>query len=159
MAGDEEDKKLTIIMTKGTLDYAYIPFILASTAAAFDMKVTIFFTFYGLNIIHKKKQKSLKVAPIANPAMPMPVPNIIGMLPGMTAMATMMMKDMMKNKGGVVLEDLMEVCKEMEVKFIACQMTMDVFGYEQEDLMDGVEFGGAATYFNEAMDADMNLFI
>ncbi len=85
-------KRLAIISGKGTLDAAYIPMILASTAAALDMEVAIFFTFYGLDLIHKKRSKNLKVSPIANPAAPMPIPNIIGMIPGMTAMATWMMK-------------------------------------------------------------------
>ena len=79
---------------------AYPPLILATTAVAMDMEAAIFFTFYGLNIIKKSTMSSLKVPPIANPAMPVPMPNIIGALPGMTAMATMMMKSWMgKAKG------------------------------------------------------------
>ena len=88
--------RIAIIASKGTLDMAYPPLIMASTAAAMDMEVGIFFTFYGLDIVNRKKYANLKVAPVGNPAMPMPVPNIIGMLPGMTAMASKMMKDMMK---------------------------------------------------------------
>ncbi len=160
MAEEEKPKKLCIIVSKGTLDAAYPPLILASTAASMDWEAHLFFTFYGLDIINKKKYKSLKVAPIANPAMPMPVPNIIGMLPGMTAMATMMMKKMMKDSNVPSIEELMTMCKEMGVKFYACQMTMDVMKIKEEDLLDIVdETLGAAGFLDIAVDADVTLFI
>lgn len=75
-------RAMTIVASKGTMDMAYPPLILASTAAAMDLETSIFFTFYGLDIINKKKYANLKVSPLANPAMPVPVPNIIGVLPG-----------------------------------------------------------------------------
>ena len=83
---EEKQKRMTIIASKGSLDMAYPPVILASTAAAMDVETMIFFTFYGIDIINKHKYAKLQVAPIANPAMPSPVPmpNIIGMLPGMS---------------------------------------------------------------------------
>ena len=94
----EKKKRIAIIASKGTLDMAYPPLLLASTAAAMDAEAAIFFTFYGVDIINKKKNGKLQVAPIANPAMPSPVPfpNILGVLPGMTSLATIMMKGMMK---------------------------------------------------------------
>lgn len=150
---------MTIIASKGTLDWAYPVLILASTAAAMDLETSIFFTFYGLDIINKKKNKNLKVPPIANPAMPVPVPNIVGMLPGMTSMATMMMKSWMKKANVAPLQDLLDACIEAEVRFIACQMTMDVMGVEREDLIDECEPGGAATYLAAAANAQINLFI
>ncbi len=81
----EKPKKMALIATKGTLDMAYPPLILASTAAALGWEAGIFFTFYGLNIIHKDKGRHLSVAPLGNPAAPIPVPNFIGAIPGMTA--------------------------------------------------------------------------
>jgi peroxiredoxin family protein len=132
------------------MDMAYPPFILATAAAAMDMEVAIFFTFYGLELLKKGKIDKLKVAPIANPAMPIPMPNIIGMLPGMTAMATMMMNKWMKRTHVSKLSELLNLSKELGVKLIACQMTMDVMGVRKENLIDGVEIGGAATFLEFA---------
>jgi peroxiredoxin family protein len=151
--------RLAIIASKGTLDMAYPALILASTAAAFDLEVAIFFTFYGLDIINKRKNKHLKVPPLANPAMPMPVPNIIGVLPGMTAMATSMMKNWMAKQNVATISELLEACLEGGVKLIACQMTMDVMGVKKEDLMDSIEVGGAASFLDFALDAKASLFI
>ncbi len=141
-----ESKRLAIIALHGTLDAAYPPLILATAALAMDMEAAIFFTFYGLEILKKNKADHLKVAPIANPAMPMPVPNIIGMLPGMTAAATWMMNDWMKKANVAKLSELLEMAVEGGVRLIACQMSMDVMGIKKEDLIDGVEIGGAATF-------------
>jgi peroxiredoxin family protein len=147
---EETSKRLAIIAVHGTMDLAYPPFILATAAAAMDMEVAIFFTFYGLDILKKGKIDKLKVAPIANPAMPVPMPNIIGMLPGMTAMATMMMNKWMKKAKVSKLSELLALSKELGVRLIACQMTMDVMGIKKEDLIDGLEFGGAATFLEFA---------
>jgi peroxiredoxin family protein len=153
--------KMTIIASKGSLDMAYPPLILATTAAAMDMDVTIFFTFFGLDIIKKDNADKLKISPIGNPAMPMPVPipTLVGSLPGMEAMATAMMKSMFKKHGVATIGQLLELAKESGVKLIACQMTMDVMGVKQEDVIDGVEFGGAAMWMDAAADAQINLFI
>ena len=142
--------RLAIIAGHGTLDAAYPPLILATSAVAMDMEAGIFFTFYGLEILKKGKADKLQVAPIANPAMPMPVPNIVGMIPGMTAVATMMMNSMMKNANVAKLSELLETAMEFNVKLIGCQMTMDVMGIKKEDLIDGVEVGGAATFLEYA---------
>lgn len=147
---DTTAKRLAIISAHGTLDAAYPPLILASAAVTMDMEVAIFFTFYGLELLKKGKIDKLKVAPIANPAMPVPIPNIIGMLPGMTAMATAMMNKWMKKGKVSKLSELLAVCQEMGVRLIACQMTMDVMGVKKEDLIDGLEFGGAATFLEFA---------
>jgi peroxiredoxin family protein len=138
--------RMAIIAAHGTLDAAYPPLILATAAAALDMEVAIFFTFFGLEMLKKGKIDHLQVAPIANPAMPMPVPNIVGMLPGMTAMATMMMNNMMKNAKVSKLSELLDMALEMKVRLIGCQMTMDVMGIKKEDMIDGIEIGGAATF-------------
>ena len=155
------NKKMTIIASKGALDMAYPPLILATTAAAMDVDVSIFFTFYGLEIIKKNNADSLKVSPLGNPAMPMPVPipTMVSSLPGMEAMATAMMKSMFKKHGVATIQQLLDMAKESGIKLIACQMTMDVMGYKQSDIIEGVEFGGAASWLDLAADADINLFI
>jgi peroxiredoxin family protein len=157
---DPAKNTVAIIASKGTLDMAYPPLILATAAAAMGMEAEIFFTFYGLNIIKKGGAERLQVAPIANPAMPVPMPNIVGMLPGMTPLATWMMRTQFFGKHHVVpIQELLEQCTELGVKLIACQMTMDVMGIRREDLLDGVEVGGAATFINFASQAHTTLFI
>ena len=140
-------KKMAIIATKGALDMAYPPLILASTAAALDWEVQVFFTFYGLSLL-RKDISDIRISPLANPAMPMPMPMpvTLRMMPGMEAMATSMMKAKMKKKGVATLEELRSLCLEADVKFIACQMTVDRFDYQKSDVIDGIEFGGAATF-------------
>jgi peroxiredoxin family protein len=155
------NKKMTIIASKGSLDMAYPPLILATTAAAMDVDVSIFFTFYGLEMIKKGNADNLKVSPLGNPAMPMPVPipTLIASLPGMESVATAMMKSMFNKHGVASIGQLLDLAKEAGVKLIACQMTMDVMGVKQSDIIDGVEFGGAATWMDLAADADINLFV
>ena len=158
---DPAMKKLSMVASKGTLDWAYPPLILATAGAAANMDAAIFFTFYGLNIIHKDFEKKLLVAPTGNPAMPMPVPmpDVITGMPGMKAFATGMMKSMFSKKGVATIKELLDVAMEMEVRLIACQMTMDVFGYEESDFLDGVEFGGAAAFLSDARKSHVTLFI
>jgi len=126
------EKKLAIIATKGSLDWAYPPFILASTAAALGYEVEIFCTFYGLQLLRKKMD--LKVTSLGNPGMPMPMPMpvLLQALPGMQSMMTMMMK---------------QKIIEAEVRLVACQMTVDLFDFNTSDFIDGIEYGGAATFF------------
>ena len=157
------EKKLAIIATKGTLDWAYPPFILSSTAAALGYEVMIFFTFYGLQLL--KKDLNLKVSPLGNPGMPMPMgmdkwfPVLGTAIPGMESMMTMMMKNTMKKKGVATIEDLRELCIEAEVKLVACQMTVDLFDMDHSDFLDGLDFVGAASFFEFAGDADITLYI
>lgn len=153
-------KKMAIIATKGTLDMAYPPFILASTAAALGYDVQVFFTFYGLQLL-KKDLSDVKISPLGNPAMPMPVPMpvLVQVLPGMESMATMMMKDKLKKKGVASLEELRSLCQEADVKFIACQMTVDLFEFDKSDFIEGIEFGGAATFMEFAGETDICLFV
>ena len=157
------EKKLAIIATKGTLDWAYPPFILASTAAALGYEVEIFFTFYGLQMC--KKDLNLQVSPLGNPGMPMPMamdkwfPVLGTAIPGMQSIMTMMMKSKMKAKGVASVEELRELCQEAEVRMVACQMTVDLFDFSTSDFIDGLEFGGAATFFEFAGEADITLYI
>lgn len=152
-------KKLAIIASKGTLDWGYPPFILGSTAAALGYEVQIFFTFYGLQLL--KKKLDLKVSSLGNPGMPMPVPMpvLLQALPGMQSLMTAMMKQKMKSKGVVSLDELRALSQEAEVKMIACQMTVDLFDYKTADFIDGVELGGAATFLEFAGDSDICLFM
>jgi len=157
------EKKLAIIATKGTLDWGYPPFILASTAAALGYDVEIFFTFYGLQLVNKKLNVS--VSPLGNPGMPMPLgmdkwfPVIGTAIPGMQSMMTSMMKAKMKSKGVASLEELRDLCVEAEVRMIACQMTVDLFDFDSKDFIDGIELGGAASFFEFAGQSDISLFI
>jgi len=157
-------KTMTIIVTKGTLDWAYPPFILGTTAAAMGVDVTMFFTFYGLGLL--KKKLDLQISALGNPAMKMPMmgmhmgmPNIVAMLPGVDAGASLMMKNMIKKKGVASIEELREAAIESEVKLIACQMTMDLFEFKTDDMIDNLSLGGAATYMEKALKSDINLFI
>mgnify|MGYP003483300217 FL=1 len=167
---------MTIIATKGTLDWAYPPFILASTAAALGWNVSIFFTFYGLNLL-KKDISDLKVSPLGNPGMPMKmpfgpdwfkgidwnkflIPNLIqSNLPGFESVATMLMKQTIKNNGVASIEELRSLSQEADVKFIGCQMTVDLFGFTHGDFIDGVEYAGAATFLPQAQQADVSLYM
>jgi peroxiredoxin family protein len=153
------EKKLAIIATKGSLDWAYPPFILASTAAALGYEVQIFCTFYGLQLLRKKMD--MKVTSLGNPGMPMPMPMpvLLQALPGMQSMMTVMMKQKMKSKGVASLEELRELCIEADVKLIACQMTVDLFEFSTNDFIDGIEYGGAATFFEFAGESDICLFV
>ena len=157
-------KTMSMIVTKGSLDWAYPPFILSTTAAAMGLDVTMFFTFYGLSLL--KKDLNLKVTTLGNPAMEMPMmgmhmgmPNIVSSIPGVDAAATSMMKGLIKKKGVASIEELREMAVEADVKMIACQMTMDLFEYKIEDMIEGPSLGGAATYIEEATKSDINLFI
>lgn len=157
-------KSMTIIVTKGSLDWAYPPFILATTAAAMGVDVTLFFTFYGLPLLLKKLD--LQVTTLGNPAMAMPMmgmhmvmPNLVGMLPGVDGMATKMMKNMIAKKGVASIEELRDMAIECDVKMIACQMTMDLFEFDKKDMIDGITLGGAASYMENALKSDINLYI
>src|SRR3569623_540704 len=168
-----DTKKMAIIASKGTLDWAYPPFILASTAAALGYETQIFFTFYGLQLV-RKDLSVLKVSPLGNPGMPMKMPfgpkwfksinwnmpnAIQSLIPGYENVATALMKQTIANNGVATIPDLRELCQEAEVKFIACQMTVELFGFEHSDFIEGLEYGGAAIFFEFAGDTDMSLFI
>ena len=171
---EKKTPSMTIIATKGTLDWAYPPFILSSTAAALGWNVSIFFTFYGLNLL-KKDLSGLHVSPLGNPGMPMKmpfgpewfkgiswnIPNAVqAIVPGFESMATMLMSQTIHNKGVATIEELRTACIEGGVNLIGCQMTVDLFGYKPEDFIVEVkEYCGAATFLPMARDADVSLFI
>ena len=165
-------KKLAIIATKGTLDWAYPPFILASTAAALGYETQIFFTFYGLQLV--RKELNLKVSPLGNPGMPMKmpfgpkwfkginwnIPNAVqSLVPGYESVATVLMKQTIKNNGVATIPELRDLCVEADVKLLACQMTVELFGFDHSDFIPGLDYVGAATFFEFAGESDICLFI
>lgn len=154
--------RVGIIVLSGTLDKVMPAFIIGTTAASMGMEVGMFFSFYGLNAIHKQKYRNLKVSPIGNPAMPMPipVPQIVTIMPGMMDFATSMMKSMMDKHKVPSLENLINDAIELEVKLYPCQTAMTLFGYKHEDLIEGVEKPvGAATFLNFLNGADKSLVL
>jgi peroxiredoxin family protein len=153
-------KKLAIIATKGTLDWAYPPLILATTAKTLGWDAGIFFTFYGLAIL--RKDRKLEVGTTGNPAMPMPIPmpQLLTALPGMTPMASWMMKRQFKDHGVASIDELLELAIEMGVKMQPCGMTMDVFGFSEGEFIEGIEpVCGATSFLSWAADADVSLFV
>ncbi len=163
---EQKTKRLAIVASKGTLDMAYPPLILATTAAAMGWEAGIFFTFYGLDLLHRKRVKHLKVSPVGNPAMPPPlrslpvkVPDILGALPGMPTLATAILKRWMRDSHMPTVEELLELARESGVKLFACATTMGVMGIRQEDLVDGAECAGATTFLDYASEADVTLFV
>ncbi len=164
-------KKLALIASKGSLDWGYPPFILASAAVSMGWEVGVFFTFYGLKLLLKDYHP--EVTPLGNPAMPMKmpfgpesfqkvdwtIPTLIQALPGFNAMATTMMKQTFANKGVATIQELRKTCNECGVQLLACQMTMDVFGFTKEDFIPEVKVAGAASFLAFASDANVSLFI
>jgi len=123
-----------------------------------DWETHLYFTFWGMDIITKKKSTNLKLSPVGNPSLPMP--NIIGMLPGMTAMATKMIKSKMKKTNMPSLEEMIKTAKDLGVKFHACTPTMQLTGVTKDDLIPEVDdIIGVATFLELAQDADVTLFI
>lgn len=167
--------QMAIIATKGTLDWAYPPFILASTAAALGWETSMFFTFYGLLLLKKDFEQEARVSPLGNPSMPMkmpfgpkwfqnvnwPMPNLLmAGVPGFERTATSLMKKTFKNKGVASVSELRELCIEADVKLVACQMTVDVFGFDKEDFIPEVtDYVGATYFLPVAREADVCLFI
>jgi len=150
--------KLVIICSKGSLDMAYPPMMLATTGAAMGMQVDLYFTFWGMNIITKKTIDSLKIPPVGNPALPMP--NILGMLPGMSSMVTSMMKKNMQKIKMPSIKEMIATAKDSGVKFHACSPSMNMMGLKKEDLIPEVDdIIGAATYLELASEDAITLFI
>jgi peroxiredoxin family protein len=152
-------KKMALITTKGTLDWAYPPFILASTAAALGYEVEVFFSFYGLRLL--EKNPDLQVSPLGNPGMPMsfPVPVLVQAMPGVQRFVTSMMKKKLEDKGVASLEELRALCLEADVKFLACQMTVDLFEIDINTFIDEVSYAGAAAFIEAAAEADISLYL
>ncbi|MCP1490252.1 peroxiredoxin family protein [Peribacillus frigoritolerans] len=157
-----EKKKTTIILFSGDYDKAMAAYIIANGAAAYDHEVTIFHTFWGLNALRKDEPISLKkgflekmfakMMPRGSDKMGLSNMNFAGMGPKMV-------KHVMKKHNARSLPNLIELAQEQEIKLIACTMTMDLLGLQQEELLDGIEYAGVAAYLAEAEDGNVNLFI
>jgi len=164
--------RLCLMVTRGSLDWAYPPFIIASTAAALGWQASMFFTFYGLGLL--KKDLDLKISGLGNPAMPMKVPYgpqwlraiewqmpnlIMAGIPGFEGMASGMMKKTLREHGVAPVAELRALCIEAEVKLIGCQMTRDLFGWSEDLFIPEVaEWAGAATYLSIARESTVNLY-
>ncbi len=169
----ETTPSLSIMVTKGTLDWAYPPFIIASTAAALGWNVAMFFTFYGLALL--KKQLKLSISPLGNPAMPMKmpfgptwlqarewhIPNLVmAGVPGFERLATAMMQKTIRDRGVAPVAELRQLCIDADVKLVGCQMTADLFGLSRDEFIpDITDWAGAATYLQLTQGTDINLFI
>ena len=149
--------KLSIILSKGSLDMVYPAFMIGTTAATMGTEVHIFFTFWGLNVLNRKKVASLKVSPVGNPGIPMP--NILGMLPGMTAMATRMMKGKIRETRTPTIPEMVATAKELGIKLHACSTSMEFLGVKKEDLIPEVDDIIGASTFLQLSEGGQTLFI
>lgn len=152
-------KRIALVASKGTLDQAYPPLILASTAVSLGWEAGIYFTFYGLDILHRERFEKLKVASLANPAGPIQLPNILGAVPGATAAATKVMRRWMTDSNMPSVPEFIEMNRELGVQFFACATTMGVMGVEKADLIDGADIAGAAAFLDYAAEADISMFV
>lgn len=152
-------KRLALVASKGTLDQAYPPLILATTAASLGWEVGIYFTFYGLDILHEDRFRKLKMASLANPAGPIQLPNLVGALPGATKAATKVMQKWMNDSHMPSVPEFIEMSQDLGVTFFACATTMGVMGVTEEDLIDGCDVAGAAAFLDFAAEADVQMFI
>lgn len=158
----EQKKKTTIVLFSGDYDKAMAAYIIANGAAAYDHEVTIFHTFWGLNALRKDAQVPVqkgflekmfsKMMPRGADKMGLSKMNFAGMGPKM-------IKHVMKKHNAMPLPDLIEMAKEQDVKLVACTMTMDLLGLQQEELLDNIEYAGVAAYLADASEGNVNLFI
>jgi peroxiredoxin family protein len=157
VATEKRASRLVLVVTNDTIDKVYPPLILAVTGAASGLQVDMYFTFWGLKLLDKKAWTKVKLGSVGNPALPMP--NIMGMLPGMTAMATRMMKGKIK-KYWPTIPEMMQQAKDMGVKFHACSPTMGLMGMTEKDLTPLTDdIVGASTFLDWATSGAVTLFI
>lgn len=158
-----DTSKKTLIVFSGDFDKAMAALIIANGAAAMGDDVTMFFTFWGLNIIRKKQKVKVKGKSMLQSMFGKMMPRGVGKLGlskmNFAGMGVPMMKKVMKAEGAMSLEELLASAQEQGVKLIACTMTMDMLGFKKEELLDGVEFAGVAAYLAEADEANVNLFV
>jgi peroxiredoxin family protein len=155
--------KKTIIVFSGDLDKLMAAFIIANGAAAMDDEVTMFFTFWGLNALRKPDKVATRGKTLLQRGFGMMMPRG----PGRTGLSQMnfggmgarMMKRVMRQQKVSSLEELIDLAREQGVKMVACTMSMDVMGLKTEEMIDGLEYAGVATYLGEADEANVNLFI
>ncbi|MHA6482233.1 DsrE/DsrF/DrsH-like family protein [Paenibacillus sp. strain BS8-2] len=158
----ETKEKTTIVLFSGDLDKAIAAFIIANGAAAYDHDVTIFFTFWGLNTMRKDeivKTDKGWLERMFGRMMPRGAKRLGLSKMHMAGMGPMMIKHVMKKHNALTLPQLIELAQEQGVKLVACTMTMDLLGLQQEELLDGMEYAGVAAYLGDATEAKVNLFI
>lgn len=158
-ASEKRQRRIALVASKGTLDQAYPPLILATTAVSLGWEAGIYFTFYGLDVIHAKRNRRLKVASLANPSGPVQLPNLLGAIPGATAAATAVMNKWMKDAKMPAITEFISMAQESGVKFFACSTSMGVMNVEEKDLIPGCLIAGAAAFLDYAATADVQLFI
>ena len=160
--GANNQENATIVLFSGELDKALASMIIAQGAAAQGKKVTIFFTFWGLNVLRKSTHVKVKknfietmfgwMMPRGTKHLPLSNMNMLGIGPEMIKM-------IMKQKNVDSLDLMMKSCADLNVKFIACTMSMDLMGIKAEELIDGVELGGVGTYISHNENVGTTLFI
>lgn len=143
-------RKLSMIASKGSLDMAYIPLIVGNAARMSGVDVNIFFTFWGLDMITKKKMDRLHVATVGNPAMhpSFHIPTLVGLIPGMSSMASWMMRKEIAKLDFPPVGEFIQLLMDSGAKLYGCKMTMDMFGLTKEDLVDGAEVVGAMDFID-----------
>jgi peroxiredoxin family protein len=156
--------KKTIILFSGDFDKVMAAFIIANGAAAMGDDVTIFATFWGLNIFRKDEKvqstaKKTTLQSMFGKMMPKGTRKLGLSKMNFAGMGAPMMKKVMKGAGAMTLEELVDSAKEMGVKFVACTLSMDILGFKEEEMIDGLEYAGVAAYLGEADEANVNLFI
>jgi peroxiredoxin family protein len=160
---EDSDRHICIICSKGTLDMAYPGMVVANAALMMGIDATIFFTFWGLDMITKKKMDNLKLSPLGNPAMAMPngmgIPNVMAMLPGMTDFSTSMMQKEMDKLGFPPVREFLQMIADAGGKLYACQLTYDMMNLKREDLFDEVEDVVGAMEFLEMADGAQLMFV
>ena len=160
---EDKERHLCIICSKGTLDMAYPGLVLANAALMEGIDVTMFFTFWGFDMITKKKMDNLEVTPLGNPSMAMPngmgIPNVMSMLPGMTGFATSMMRKEIAKLDFPPVREYMQTIADAGGKMYACKLSMDMMGLEKEDLFDEVDDVVGAMEFMEMSEGAQIIFI
>lgn len=157
-----EKQKSTIVLFSGDLDKAIAAFIIANGAAAYDHEVTIFFTFWGLNVLRKDQPVPVKkgfLEKMFGRMMPRGAERLGLSKMHFAGMGPKMIKHVMKKHNALSLPQLIELAQEQGVKLVACTMTMDLLGLQKEELIDGIDYAGVAAYLGDAADAKVNLFI
>ncbi|NOZ07070.1 MAG: hypothetical protein GXP41_12085 [Chloroflexi bacterium] len=157
MTAENGDRKLAIICSKGTIDMAYPGMVLANAALMEGIDVTMFFTFWGLDIVNKKKMTHLKATPLGNPSMGMP--NLVSVLPGMTDLASAMMKKEIEKLDFPPVDEFLEMISDAGGKMYGCKMSMDMMKLTKDDLFDGVDGVIGAMEFMEMSEGAQVIFV
>ena len=160
---EDKQRHLCIICSKGTLDMAYPGLILANAALMEGIDVTMFFTFWGLDMISRKKMDRMEVTPLGNPSMAMPngmgIPNMMSMLPGMTGFATSMMKKEIAKLDFPPVSEFLQMIADAGAEMYGCKMSMDMMGLTKDDLFEDVNAVVGAMEFMEMSEDAQIIFI